>query len=110
MATGAAAAIAAAVARARREVHEHFEGAGAFDPDQAVAYEPPDHIHKTQFEMLVGSGVLRPTGDGRYWLDLQAERLEEERRRRAAVLMLKIVAVVAALAIAAVAIFGIRHW
>ena len=109
MATGAAAAIAAAVARARREIHDHFEQAGAFDPRHAVAYEPPDHIHQSQFEMLVGGGVLQPTGDGRYWLNLEAEQLMEERRRSAALLMLKIVAIVAALAIAAVTILSVRH-
>ena len=109
MATGAAAAIAAAAARARREVHAHFEDAGAFNPGQAIAYEGPDHIHQTQFDMLVDSGVLRPTGDGRYWLDLQAERVEEQRRRSAAILILKIAAIAAALVIAAVAIFSARH-
>ena len=109
MATGAAGAIAAAVARARREIHEHFEEAGAFDPGQAITYEPPDHIHQTQFEMLVGSGVLQPTGDGRYWLNLEVERLVEERRRIAAILMLQIVAVIAVVGIATVAVFRALH-
>jgi hypothetical protein len=59
--------------------------------------------------MLVGSGVLQPTGDGRYWLNLQAERLIEQRRRSAATLMFKIVAVVAAVAVAAIAITDTLH-
>jgi len=104
MASGAAAAIAASVARARREIREHFEEAGAFDPASAVGYEPPDHIHERQFELLVGRGVLRPIGDGRYWIDREAERLEDERRRSAAMMAFKLVAIGTALAIAAGAI------
>jgi hypothetical protein len=106
MATGAAAAIAAAVARAKREIRDHFENAGAFDPDSAVSYDPPDHMHERQFELLVGRGVLRPDGNGRYWIDREAERLEEERRRSAAVLVFKIALSVVALAIAVAAIMG----
>jgi hypothetical protein len=104
MASGAAAAIAAAVARARREVAEHFEEAGAFDPRAAVGYDPPDHLHEQQFELMVGRGILRPLGDGRYWIDREAERLEEERRRSAAILAFKLVLIGVALAIAAAAI------
>ena len=106
MATGAAAAIAAAVARAKRDIREHFESAGAFDPDSAVSYDPPDHMHERQFELMVGRGVLRPEGRGRYWIDRDAERIEEERRRSAGFTVLKIVLIVAALAIAAAAITG----
>jgi hypothetical protein len=104
MASGAAAAIAAAVARARREIREHFEEAGADDPASAVGYDPPDHIHERQFELLVGRGVLRPVGDGRYWIDREAERLEDERRRSAAMMAFKLVLVGVALAIAVGAI------
>jgi hypothetical protein len=106
MATGAAAAIAAAVARAQRDIREHFENAGAFDPQSAVSYDPPDHMHERQFELMIGRGVLRPEGRGRYWIDRDAERLEEERRRSARTLMLKIVLVAVALAIAAAAILS----
>ena len=104
MATGAATAIAAAVARAQRDIREHFESAGAFDPDSAVSYDPPDRMHERQFELLVGRGVLRPEGSGRYWIDREAERIEQERRRSAGIAVLKIVLIVAALAIAAAAI------
>lgn len=104
MATGAAAAIAAAVARARREIREHFEGAGAFDPEHAIAYEPTDHIHERQFELLVGRGILRPVGDGRYWIDREAEEMEEQRQRTAAVAMFKVLLAAVAIAIAVAAI------
>jgi hypothetical protein len=99
MATGAGAVIAAAVARARREIREHFEEAEAFDPGRAVAYEAPDRIHRRQFDLLVGRGILRQTGDGRYWMDREALRLEQERRDAAAVVMFKIIVIGVALAI-----------
>lgn len=104
MASGAAAAIAAAVARARREIREHFEEAGAFDPASAIGYDPPDHIHERQFELFVGRGVLRPVGDGRYWIDQEAERIEDERRRDAAKLAFKLVIIAVALTVAGTAI------
>jgi hypothetical protein len=109
MASGAAAAIAAAVARARREILEHFEDSGAFDLGNAVSYEPPDHIHERQFELLVGRGILQPVGDGRYWIDREAERLEDERRRSAAMLLFKLVLIAVALSLAGVAIVTALH-
>ncbi len=45
-------------------------------------------------------------GRGRYWIDREAERLEEQRRHSAPMLMLKVVLIVVALAIAAAAIPG----
>ena len=83
MATGGATVIAAAVARARRQVEEHFSEAGAFDPVHAIGYEPPDHLHERQFEILVGRGILRETGDSRYWIDRAAMQLENQRRMAA---------------------------
>jgi hypothetical protein len=99
MATTATHIIAAAVARARREIGEHFAEHEAYSPSRAVTYEPRSRIHQRQFEILVGRGVLKQTADGRYWLDRDAFRLEEERRRAAAIMMLKIVLIGVALAI-----------
>lgn len=104
MASGAAAVIAAAVARARREIREYFEEAGAFSPTNAVQYEPPDRIHERQFELLVGRGIVRDSGDGRYWIDREAIRLEDERRAAAAKFMFRIVAIVVVVAIGTIAI------
>lgn len=104
MATGAAAAIAAAVARAQREIRDHFEGAGAFDPASAVPYEPPDDLHQREFELLVGRGVLRPEGRDKYWIDREAERIEQERRRSAAIFAVKLILIGVALAVAATAV------
>ena len=108
MATSAATIAAARVARARREVRGHFENHDAFDPGHAVAYDPPDRKHKRQFELLVGRGILRETGDGRYWIDRDAVRIENERRKAASKVALMLIVIGVVIAIAAVAI--IRWW
>jgi hypothetical protein len=100
MATSAANMIAAMAAKARSEVREHFESANADSPARAVAYEPTGQMHRSQFDALVGTGVLKPTAEGRYWLDREAERAEEETRRARAVLMLKATLIVVAIVVA----------
>ena len=100
MATSGATVAAAMAAKARREVREHFEQKEAFGPAQAVAYDPPSRMHRRQFDSLIGRGILLDTGDGRYWLDRNAVRVEEERQRAAAILMLKIMLAAAAIVIA----------
>ena len=89
-----AAAVAAAVARARREVRGYFEEHGAFDPAHAVPFDPPKRLHEKQLERMIGRGVLKETIDGRYWFDRAAYRLEQERRAAAVKQMLMIVTVV----------------
>jgi hypothetical protein len=106
MATSATTVIAAMVAKARREVREHFDQRNAFDPNHAAAYDPPDSMHRRQFDHLVGRSILRSTGDGRYWIDREAEKIEEERRRAAAILVLKIILAAVALVIAGAAIMS----
>ncbi len=91
MATSAAAAVAAAVGRARREVREHFEDAGAFSADRAVLYDPPTNLHEKQLQLLVARGILRATGTGRFWIDRQAVGLEADQRRRALKMLLFII-------------------
>ena len=89
-----AAAVAAAVARARREVRGYFEEHGAFDPAHAVQFDPPKRLHEKQLERMIGRGVVKETMDGRYWFDRAADRLEQERRAAAVKQMLMIVTVV----------------
>jgi hypothetical protein len=104
-----AAAVAAAVARARREVRGYFEEHGAFDPAHAVQFDPPKRLHEKQLEQLIGRGIIKETMEGRYWFDREAYRLEQERRAAAAKQMMVVIAVVAALAVAAAAIIRFLH-
>ena len=98
-----AAAVAAAVAQARREVRGYFEEHGAFDPAHAVPFDPPKRLHEKQLEQLIGRGIVKETMEGRYWFDREAYRLEEERRAAAAKHMMLVIVVGAALVIAAAA-------
>lgn len=88
-------------ARARREVLAFLTDREAFDPARAVPFDFPSELHRRQLGNLVGRGIVRDTGDGRYWIDRAAVALDEQRRRDAARLLLKIVLVAAAVAIAA---------
>jgi len=106
VATSVGAAAAAVAARAIREIREHFEKHNAFDSEHAVAYDAPDGMHARQRDLLVGRGILRETGDGRYWLDREAMLLDDERRRAAAMLVLKMVVIGTVVAIGVTAILS----
>jgi hypothetical protein len=109
VATSGATIAAAMAARARREVREYFDSRNAFDAAHAVPYDPPTRLHRRQFDFLIGRGIARETGDGRYWIDLAMLRLEDERRKAALKLVLKIIAIVFALTIAGAAIVTALH-
>jgi len=87
MATSAA-AIAVAVARARREVCGYFEEHGAFDPEHAVPFDPARRLHQKRLEQLLGRGIVKLAMEGRYWVIRAAYRLDEERRAAAAAVVL----------------------
>lgn len=91
MATPAGAIIGAAAARARREVRAHFEDAGAFNPNNAVAYDPPSYLHERQFKSLIGQGILKQTGTERFWIDREAVELEAQQRRGALKILLVVI-------------------
>jgi hypothetical protein len=95
---GAAIAI---VVRKQREIAEVFEGARATSP--ALARYPDElgidesHI----FHGLVRRAVLRPAGDGRYYLDEPSwVAMNDRRRRAAAVTILVVLALVLGIAMA----------
>ena len=109
MATSAAAVVAAATARARREVLGHFEEADAFGPGQTVQYDAPSRMHERQFELLIGQGILKENAPGCFWIDREAVALEARRRRAALKILFVIIlaGVVIAVGIAlALAHFG----
>ena len=93
MATSAVNIIAAAVAKARREVRRYFEDRDAFGPSRAVAYDPPGRLHRRQLERMVARKIIQTTADGRYWIDRAALRQEQERQSAAAWTAFVIVAV-----------------
>lgn len=82
MASSGAAAIAAAAGRARRDVSDYFDAAGAVDVVHAVSYRPPTRLHEQQLQLLVGEGILKETRSGRYWIDVSALEAEVEQRKR----------------------------
>ena len=99
------AAIAVAVAKARKEIVGHFTHAGALSPDKAVAYDPDaagwprQRMRRRMFGRMRDFGAVKEPRPGLFYLD--EERLDEFRwalRRRA----LGIVAIAGA-AVAAIA-------
>ena len=77
-----AAFVAAAAARARREICDGLEQAGAVDGARAMPYEPTSKMQERQLVRLIDDGVVRQAGEGRYWLDRQALAAETAGRAR----------------------------
>jgi hypothetical protein len=75
-----ATAVAALMAKARREVEDLFYDNEAFSPDRAVGFEPRDHVQRRFLDQLIGEGIVREAGPDRYWMDLDA--YEQMRRKR----------------------------
>jgi hypothetical protein len=73
---------AAAAARARRRVINHFYVWRAISPEEAIEYRPPTPMEQRQFDRMVKSGVIRVAQPGLYWIDLAARDAAEGRRRR----------------------------
>lgn len=97
---GAAVAI---IVRKQREIVEVFEGARATSPELA-RYPDELGIDTTHiFDGLVRRAVLRPVGDGRYYVDEPSwVAMHTMRRRRVAGLMIVALAVVLGLLLAVV--------
>jgi len=90
----ATAAVAAAVAKARRDIQHHFFSHDAVRPDRAVAYEPQKRIEQRQFEQLRSRGVIREARPGLYWLDVVAYDIDlRQRFSRVRVILLVMVLV-----------------
>ncbi|MBV8908285.1 MAG: hypothetical protein JOZ20_04725 [Sphingomonas sp.] len=76
----ATAAVAAAVARARREIQHHFFSHDAVRPERAVAFEPSKHIEQRQFERMRSRGIIREAKPGLFWLDVVAYDIDLRQR------------------------------
>jgi hypothetical protein len=97
----AATGAAAFVVRVQREIQQHFADKGAFAPDGAIAYEAPDPMHRHQLAVLVRRGILRDTGDGRYWIDRAA--IHREQQFQAVILKIVLAAVAIVVVVGAAA-------
>jgi hypothetical protein len=94
MATAAAAA--AVVAKARRDIQHHFFAADAVRPDRAVPFAPEKSIERRQFERMRERGIIHAAGADRYWLDVVAYDADlQERYRRVRLILWVAVAVLA---------------
>ena len=98
----ATSAVAAAVARARRNIQHHFFSADAVRPDRAIAFEPSRLIERRQFERMRARAVIREGEPGTYWLDVVAYDADlTARYNRMRVALLTMVALLAVVAILA---------
>ena len=68
----ATSAVAAAVARARRNIQHHFFSHDAVRPDRAVPFQPDRHIERRQFDRMMRRGIIHEAKPGLYWLDVVA--------------------------------------
>jgi hypothetical protein len=100
-----ATAAAAIVARARREVENHFFDNDAFSPERAVEFKPRMSIQQHHLDQMIGEGVVHEASPGRYWLDLGAYR---QMRRDRMIWTLRILALAVMVVIVATAIGYVR--
>src|SRR4051794_8175265 len=75
-----ATAVAAAVAKARRDIQHHFFSHDAVRPDRAVAFEPGRMIEQRQFERMRSRGIIREGKPGLYWIDVVAYDIDLRQR------------------------------
>jgi hypothetical protein len=89
MATG----VAAAVARARREIQHHFFSADAVRPDRAVAFDAYSMIEQRQFDRMRSRGIIHEEKPGLYWMDVVSYDVDlRQRFRRVRILLLVMIA------------------
>lgn len=103
-----ATAVAALIARARREIQHHFFAEDAIRPDRAVTFAPSNAIERRQFGRMLREGSMRQEGSDRYWIDVVAYDVVLRRRhnRVRAALLVVILALAASLAITSMAKLG----
>lgn len=79
--SGAPSIIGALAARARRNIRAHFFAHHAVTAEEAVPFLPQRRIERTQFEHMLGAGIVREAGRGHYWFDLVAWQKQQDRTR-----------------------------
>lgn len=73
--------IGAVAMRARRNIRAHFFAHHAVTAEEAIPYLPQRHIERTQFERMLGAGIVHQARPGHYWFDLVAWQKQQDRRR-----------------------------
>jgi len=80
---GATAAVAAAMARARRRVISHFMSRNAVSPEKAVSFSPERRMEQRFFDRLCDKGVIVPAAKGTWYLDApKFDAYQQNRRKR----------------------------
>ncbi len=72
--------IAAAVAKARRDIQHYFFSSDAVRPERAVRFEPYNRVQQRQFEHMQARGIIKDAARGRYWIDVVAYDADMRRR------------------------------
>eukprot|EP00918_Siedleckia_nematoides_P009203 GHVU01020117.1.p1 GENE.GHVU01020117.1~~GHVU01020117.1.p1 ORF type:complete len:108 (-),score=25.87 GHVU01020117.1:257-580(-) len=85
-----AALIAASQQQAADQVMAPLKARGAFGPKRAIALNVTDKAQRKQLDQLLASGVVRPVGTGRYYLD--RDRQKEHQREAGWVIMVVVFA------------------
>jgi hypothetical protein len=92
--------IAAAAARAEREIVDYLRRNRATTPEQAIALSELPHLGRRRLRRLLHAQVVRESGSG-YWLDETIyESYRSDRRALLIALLVAIVAVLIAVALA----------
>ena len=99
--------IAAAIAKARRDIQHYFFQADAVRPERAVRFEPHNRIQERQFERMRSIGIIHEAKPGYFWIDIP--KYDSELRRHLMVLRTVLLVVLfAALAVALIATYGAK--
>ena len=96
----AAAAVAASVARARREIAQALRDAGAVSETAATAYQPPSNLRARVLARMIRGGIVHETAFGAVWLDEPAFAARLAAGRRGAIIAVVCVFVAAAVVVA----------
>ena len=75
-----ATAVAALMAKARREIENKFFDNNAFSADRAVEIEARVPVQQRFLDQLIAENIVHQVGPNSYWLDLKA--YEKMRRAR----------------------------
>jgi hypothetical protein len=87
-----AAVIAAAAAKAEREIVEHLRREGATSPERAATLPELHHLGRRRLERLLTAGAVREAPNG-YWLDEPIYESYRSDRRGIALVVLGVIVV-----------------